>query len=575
MDLLRTPALYALEAKALAREGPGVLMHRAATALAFHASRMLRGLPARAADRSLAPNSPSDLRMTRASVREPIQPSVQVWAGPGNNGGDALLAGLILAEQGHRVIAVDFFPRARRPADAAAVFLAAQAPDAATGRSARLTWWHADQAITALKDDEGVWLILDGLFGIGLKRPMQAPLTELVEAANARDAKRIQILAVDIPSGLNADTGMPISDVAVRADRTLTFLANKPGLHTGQAAHWCGEVVVDLLGCNLPSGASLDTDTSDLGKANEGNAHADGNTAPASQLQGRLFTEQDARPLIPRRSGDAHKGRFGDLLVIEGAPATQGAALLALLGAQAVGAGRLYLGQDRGAQASALHPEFMARLLKPTDPGPADAVVIGCGLGQDARAQSVLKEILTLKIPCVLDADALNLIASNIDLHVLIASDTPRVMTPHPLEAARLLGCSVPLVQADRISAALQLARRYRSTIVLKGAGSVVADPQGHWSINSSGGPLLAVAGTGDVLAGVIGGLLAQGLAPASAARVGTWLHGAAADAMSAESSWSAGIGLPASRLAQAVRERINALCGEYERNHSQSRGDT
>jgi hydroxyethylthiazole kinase-like uncharacterized protein yjeF len=559
MDLLLTPALYALEAEALAREGPGVLMHRAASALAFHAARILRRLPVRGSDSGRHAKTPDRFDLPESSMQARTQPAIQVWLGPGNNGGDALLAGLMLAEQGHRVIAVDVFPQANRPADAAAVFQMAQAPNSAADRGARLTWWQPAQAIDALQADEGAWLILDGLFGIGLKRPMQAPLTDLIQAANARNPERVRVLAVDIPSGLNADTGMPVSlnrdidtafswhtdcgipiaDAVVRADLTLTFLADKPGLHTGQAAQWCGEIILDRLGYDLP---------------------------PSLPSHGRLFTQRDAMPLIPRRHGDAHKGRFGDLLVIEGAPATQGAALLALLGAQAVGTGRLYLGQDRSGSASAMHPEFMARLLKPADPGPADAVVIGCGLGQDARARSMLREILTAQIPCVLDADALNLIAGDSAFEGLLESETPRVMTPHPLEAARLLGCSVAQVQADRIRAALKLARSYRSVIVLKGAGSVVADPMDNWSINASGGPLLAVAGTGDVLAGVIGGLMAQGLVPESAARLGTWLHGSAADVLSTEPAWSAGIGLPASRLPQAVRQRINTLAGASER---------
>lgn len=551
MELLRTPELRALEAREIARAGPGILMQRAAQGIARCAGKLLRTLPARG---------------------DPARPWVLVCMGPGNNGGDALQAGLLLADRGHRVVGLDLFATSTRPIDANAVWQAAQ-------RSSALSWWTLEQTLAWLAASSSCGLVLDGLFGIGLRRAIDGPCARLIGALNERNADRIQVLSVDVPSGLGADTGQPVdAGPVIRADLTLTLLANKPGLNTGEASRWCGRILLDSLGIHADDGGVLNTSQaiSLFGRA----------INPLHDI-GTLFDEAQARALAPRRVRDAHKGRFGDLLVIQGAPSTQGAALLALLGAQAVGAGRLYLGQDDLAPAPAFHPEFMSRAVRPDALGPAQALVLGCGLGQDERAQAFVKAVLALPVPHVLDADALNVLAQiehndaktgaesaasvsaspsggthsdSLDTHAHRVSNSACVMTPHPLEAARLLGCSVQAVQADRIRSAQAIARCHHCTVVLKGAGTVVADPAGTWSINASGGPLLAVAGTGDVLAGVIGGLLAQGLAAPQAARLGVWLHGAAADAMSAQPAWAAGIGLPASRLADAIRDCLNRL---------------
>ena len=515
MELLRIPELQALEAREIARAGPRVLMQRAAQAVAQCATRLLRTLPLK------APRT---------------DPLVVVCVGPGNNGGDALQAGLLLLDCGYRVVVVDLFERQARPADAAAVWQAARCSEV-------LSWWTSEQMHAWVSQPNSCGLVLDGLFGIGLRRAIDGPCAALITSLNARVGRGIQVLSVDLPSGLSADTGLPIeAGPVVRADLTLTLLANKPGLYTGEASRWCGRVLLDSIG--------IDTDDFRLSRP--------------PQAIGVLFDEGQARMLAPRRVGDAHKGRFGDLLVIQGASSTQGAALLALLGAQAVGAGRLYLGQDTLAPAPALHPEFMSRRIIPNDLGPAHAIVLGCGLGLDLRARSMVGAVLNLPLPCVLDADALNLIAQRDPAHPLPERvKTPSsgcVMTPHPLEAARLLGCSVKEIQADRILSAQRIAARHQCTVVLKGAGTVVAELDGTWSINASGGPLLSVAGTGDVLAGVIGGLLAQGMPAPQAARLGVWLHGAAADALSGQPAWSAGIGLPASRLAESIRECVNRL---------------
>jgi hydroxyethylthiazole kinase-like uncharacterized protein yjeF len=542
--LLTTAAVQALESRAITQAGPGVLMQRAGRAVAQQAQLLLRRLPGR--------------------------PQILALIGPGNNGADALVAATLLQSQGYQVSVTELFPQARRDAVSGAVFTQA--------RGVLLRWIDPSQAecildgtarttrIAAVPDQ--AWLVLDGLFGIGLKRPLEGAAQTLVEASHRRDPQTVRVLSIDLPSGLNADTGLPIGSLVMRADLTLTLLADKPGLHTGQAARWCGQVQLDTLGVE-----AQEPDAEGLGGAVV-SALPPGAPHPA----GELYSMAQARTDRPVRMADDHKGRFGDLLVIQGTAATQGAAHLALLGAQAVGAGRLFLGRDTPGAADPGHPEFMSRLLRKDTEGPealgdAAALVIGCGLGQDAQAIRCLEQAIPHPAALVLDADALNLLAVIPALrtslsrrgqsrreHRVSEPTAHCVITPHPLEAARLLGTSVQAVQADRLTSATTLARTLDAVVVLKGAGTVVADPDGRWSVNASGGPLLAVAGTGDVLAGVIGGLLAQGLSLWRAARLGVWLHGAAADALSGQAQWSGGIGLATPVLAPAIRRVLNTL---------------
>jgi hydroxyethylthiazole kinase-like uncharacterized protein yjeF len=258
------------------------------------------------------------------------------------------------------------------------------------------------------------------------------------------------------------------------------------------------------------------------------------------------------------------------VLVVSGAPGMRGAAVLAALGAQATGAGRLYLGLEDGAAADPQRPELMTRRIDTTRDTPEDAlgratvIVAGCGLGTGASAGRTLALVLAHPAALVLDADGLNGVAADAAMQATLAARAaagrPSVLTPHPLEAARLLGIPVGQVQRDRRAAALAIAVATGACVVLKGAGSVVAAPDGRWFVNGSGGPLLSVAGTGDVLAGTIGGLLAAALAPLDAALLGTWLHGAAADGLAATPEWAGGIGLPASRLPEAIRAAVNRL---------------
>jgi len=521
--LLTCSAIRSLEAGGLAATAEGTLMARAAGAVADACAALLRTLPART--------------------------PVLALVGPGNNGGDALLAALLLADRGWAVRALALSADSPAATDAARVHLAWQA------RGGTLAAPDEIDALLAAAP-----LVIDGLFGIGLARPLPPAAVALAAAVAAH---RVPVVAVDVPSGLDADRGGIVGghgEIAIRADVTVTLIADKPGLRTGDGPGHAGRVIVADLG--LPALGLRPTPFETL---------ADG------PLPWGMWIDGDAvRVRLPARPIDAHKGRFGDVLAIAGEPSMRGAATLALLGAQAVGAGRLYLGLEpdldpgHGTDVTAdpIRPELMARRIDASDRdagrglGPASALVAGCGLGRGPASTRALAAALEHPAALVLDADGLNGVAADGRLFERLAArgaaGRPSVLTPHPLEAARLLGVLTADVQRDRIGAAHRLAVASGACVVLKGPGTVIALPDGRWSINASGGPILSVAGTGDVLAGVIGGLLAAGLAPADAAACGVWLHGAAGDALASTPEWAGSIGLPASRLPQAIRAVIN-----------------
>ncbi len=307
-------------------------------------------------------------------------------------------------------------------------------------------------------------LVIDALFGLGLARPLEGAHAERIARINALDAI---VLAVDLPSGLNCDTGMPMG-TAVHADHTLALLTLKPGLLTGAGRAHVGTLWFDALGEEAPG------------------------EAPSATLIG-------GECLAPWRSRNplAHKGTQGDVQVASGS--MPGAARLAARAALAAGAGRVFTEIE-----DALRPELLH-----WDGQSHATVVAGCGGGAAiaTRLPALLQEALRL----VLDADALNALAQDAALaEALRRRSHPTLLTPHPLEAARLLGSSVAEVQADRLQAAAEIAARFKSTVVLKGSGSVIAAAGRTPAINGSGGPALATAGSGDVLAGWAAGLWAQ-----------------------------------------------------------------
>jgi len=459
----------------------------------------------------------SDLALELVGEGEARTRPVLVLAGPGNNGGDALELAANLSEAELDVVVLYFAP-AGQPSPEAAQALA-------RARASRANF--ADVAPNT-RD----WaLVVDGLFGIGLARNLVGRYPELVTAL---DGVRCPVLALDVPSGLDADTGVPVGEggVAVRASHTITFIGDKPGLHTASGRDHAGQVRVADLGLE----AALYPPPSAL------------IAAPG------MFAAQ----CQPRRQ-NTHKGSHGDVAIVGGAHGMLGAALLAARGALYSGAGRVFVATvDAGPAFDPMQPELM---LRTSHDFVLDGrtLVLGPGMGDALEAMRVLGHGIDSASPAVIDADGLNLVAASTDLQARVARrQGATIVTPHPLEAARLLGVSAAEVQADRIGAARTLARRLNAVVVLKGSGSVIAAPDDGLAINPTGNPGLATAGSGDVLAGVCGALLAQGW-PAWEAAVGAvWMHGAAADALVADGVGP--IGMTAGELPAAVRKVLNGL---------------
>lgn len=441
---------------------------------------------------------------------------VVVIAGPGNNGGDAFVAARHLQEAWFKVTVIFAGDPARLPKDASVAYAG---------------WEAAGGKITAeLPRMRECALIVDGLFGIGLQRDLTGRHAELVAWIN--DAN-VPVLALDVPSGLESDTGRVLG-CAARASHTITFIGLKPGLLTLDGPDHCGTLHV----------APLDLDARAL-------------LTPGGSVIGREVLTY----ALPQRRLNSHKGDYGSVGIIGGAPGMVGAALLAGRAALKLGAGRVYVGLAAvdAAAVDPVQPELMLRraeeVLKLDH---LACLAVGPGLGLSAEAQTQLREALASKLALVLDADALNLIAEYDGLRsALQARDTASILTPHPAEAARLLRVSTAIIQRDRLGAALKLADLYRCGVVLKGAGSICAWPDGRWAINTSGNPGMASAGMGDVLTGILAALLAQGASAEVTLSAGVYLHAAAADALVDEGVGPAG--LTASEVIDAARKLFNS----------------
>jgi ADP-dependent NAD(P)H-hydrate dehydratase / NAD(P)H-hydrate epimerase len=413
---------------------------------------------------------------------------VLVLAGPGNNGGDAEVVARLLKERFFRISVI--------------------------------------KKIEEVPENIHWNLIVDGLFGIGLSRPIEGTYAKLVEYVNAQACP---VLALDIPSGLNSDTGRVLG-CAVRATHTITFIGLKPGLLTLDGPDYCRQISV----------ADLQIDQTLV--------RAGGWIAEPA-----LF-----RNILKPRPKNFHKGLSGSLAVIGGAAGMAGAALLAGRAALKLGAGRVYAGLLEEQSVDPMAPELMLRHPDDVLGLDLDAIVIGPGLGKGERAETLLAAVLASDMPCVLDADALNLIAENEDLRKACArrsADT--LLTPHPAEAARLLAETTAAVQADRLKAARALSTNLNAHVVLKGNGSIIAARDGHWFINTSGNPGMASAGMGDVLSGMLGALLAQKYTGEAALVLGVQLHGCAAD--ECVRAGAGPVGLTASELIDPARKLWNA----------------
>ncbi|AVR89554.1 NAD(P)H-hydrate dehydratase [Thauera aromatica] len=450
--------------------------------------------------------------------------AILIACGPGNNGGDGFVMARQLTQAGREVVVAFAAVPERLPAEAAkahADYLAAGGTIVSDLPAAPASGWA---------------LVVDALFGIGLARPIEGRYAGWIDTLNAQPAPR---MALDVPSGLDADTGQPLG-TTFRATHTTTFIALKPGLLTNDGPDYCGEISVQRLDIEAPAWVPV------RGQA----------------IRPALF-----RAHLRPRARNTHKGNHGDAGILGGNTGMVGAALLAGRAALWLGTGRVYVGllDEHGPSVDCSQPELMLRRAHAL-PERLSALAVGPGLGTQPAAEGLLAAALGRPVPLVLDADALNLIGTDVALQsALAAREAPSVLTPHPAEAARMLGCDTACVQGDRLHATLEIARRHRALVVLKGCGSIVATPDERWFINGTGHPGMATAGMGDVLTGLVVGLLAQGWPAESALLAAVHLHGAAADRLAREGIGP--VGLTASETIDAARGVFNGWLIEAQRD--------
>jgi len=405
---------------------------------------------------------------------------VAVLTGSGSNGGDALYAGARLARRGAQVTAVLLAPDRTHAEGLAAL-------RAAGGRAATA---EEGPAVIGRAD-----LVLDGITGIGGKGGLRPEAVPLAEAAHAA---RAGVVAVDLPSGVDADTGEVHGD-AVHADITVTFGTYKLGLLVDPAAALAGALRLIDIGLG-----------GDLG-------------APALEA----LQHADVAALLPRPTGESDKYRRGVIGIAAGSERYPGAAVLAVSGALRAGAGAVRYVGPGGDAVLAAHPETLVSTGSPHAAGRVQAWVVGPGLGDSSDARTAVEQVLASDVPVLVDADGLRLIGAD----AVRERRAPTVLTPHAGEAAALLGTAREEVEARRLDAVRKLAGTFGATVLLKGSTTLVADPDPERPVrvNATGTPWLATAGSGDVLSGLTGSLLAAGLAPLDAASAGAYLHGLAA----------------------------------------------
>ncbi len=449
--------------------------------------------------------------------RWPEARRLMIVCGGGNNGGDGYVVARLAQKAGLVARVVALSDPARLRGDAA------------------LAWQSARDAGVRVEPYEGqsfdeADLIVDAIFGTGLDRQVAGHYADVIDAINAAPAP---VVAVDIPSGLHADSGRALGR-AVEAQSTVTFIGLKQGLLTGQGPRFCGRLVFDDLG------------------------------VPASVYEAvAVVSRRIDRALLPQwlspRPRDAHKGDCGHVLLIGGNHGFAGAVRMAAEAAVRVGAGLTTVATRPGhvAAMAAARPEVMWRGVDSAselDPllARASVVAIGPGLGRDAWAEAMWHAVLTSGLPLVVDADALNLLAGQEN----VAPHAGWVVTPHPGEAARLLDLSAAEINGERFAAVRRLQHQFGGVAVLKGAGSLICDSEGEISLCSDGNPGMATGGMGDVLTGVIAALNAQGLSLGDAARAGVVLHAAAADDAALEGER----GLLATDLMPHLRRLANAI---------------
>jgi NAD(P)H-hydrate epimerase len=447
----------------------------------------------------------------RALVRQwPSATELTVLAGHGNNAGDGYLVAAMAQRAGWSVRILAVGDPQRLQGDAA------RAHAEALTEGVVVQGWQPDSELRGV--------ILDALLGTGLSGDVREPYVSAIKAINASG---LPVTAVDIPSGLCADTGHVLG-VAVRADLTVTFIGLKLGLFAGEAADHIGELLFNDLQASADIYRGIQVIAQRLNTAN--------------------------LPRLAARAPTSHKGRFGHVLLIGGDHGFGGAILLSTETALRSGAGMVSLATrpehvpaalTRVPEAMALGTSSANQLMSLLEK--VSVLVVGPGLGQASWGRALLSSAANAALPQVWDADALNLLAS-----ALVELPKDCVITPHPGEAARLLGISTAEVQADRPAAALALSKRYTAVVVLKGAGSLIAHPDGRLALCHQGHPAMATAGLGDVLAGLTGALLAQGMDGFDAACLAVWLH-----ANAGLQQGKFGRGLAASDLIPAIRQLL------------------
>jgi NAD(P)H-hydrate epimerase len=435
-----------------------------------------------------------------------------VFCGKGNNGGDGLVVARLLQDKGVHLTVILMAPHKELSKDAQTMYRRLHKKI----NPSHILVLPSQEILESLTQDAHI--LIDGLLGTGLSSSLRDPYSTAITAMNASHAYTV---AIDIPSGLDSETGA-ILGTAIQADLTVTFGYPKIGLYVGNAIDQVGHIEVVDIGIPIEYAQEL-------------------------KPQNHLLTPELVSPLIPRRPQSAHKGTFGHAGIVAGSPGKAGAPALAALGALRVGTGLVTV-----ATPQTVAPIVESKLLEimtmalPETPAhllgleacttllgfcqDKSAVGFGPGLGVSSSITELLSQLLPqLEVPCVFDADALNNLASHLD--IFSGMKQPSILTPHPGEMARLLGTtSSKLINEDRIGIARTFATKHHVILVLKGANTVIANPQGQIAICPTGNPGMASAGMGDVLTGVITGFLAQGLTAWNAARAGAYVHGLAGD---------------------------------------------
>ena len=458
---------------------------------------------------------------------------VSVFCGSGNNAGDGYVVAALAAQRKIDVRVIQVGDALKLGPDAKA------AHNYAKAEGVTFVAWGDDIALDGDTDtdtdaDRGANVLVDALLGTGFKPgQIEGNFRAAIEKINSSGKPTVSI---DLPSGLCADTGA-VKDIAVKASLTVTFIGVKRGLLTGRGPALSGALKFDSLQIDESLQSSVAAEVSSL------------NLELSSQL------------LSPREA-DAHKGNFGHVMIIGGDVGMGGAPLMAVEAAARVGAGLVSVATrpEHVAAILARRPEAMVsgvpsgQALEPLLERPS-VLVVGPGMGRSAWSEQMLQQALKTDLPLVLDADALNIISEG-----RLSTGGKRknwILTPHPGEAARLLGCNTKEVQADRFAAVEALQKRYGGVVVLKGAGTLIAASNKGIKLSSAGNPGMASGGMGDVLSGILGGLLAQGLTEAEAAEFGVSLHGAAADKVAAEKGAH---GMLATDLVPALHSLMNEL---------------